>query len=143
MSILNFDSDTLIDMMVDNVIEAYGHDKEGSEFVKDWMEKIRNLCHAMITYPIIAMEITESYPEDLKALGVEVGKTYNLASFSYVEVREILTAIYVLSIYSKAVDTENPEWEFEFDDENNFSLKENNVKTQTDGSVIQEGGTGQ
>ena len=120
---------SIVDAIINNVMDNYIEGgKEGLDHLEEWMQAIKNLIYQMIDDPTVALEITMDYPEELKELGIEMGEIYNFADYKYEKLGEVMTHIYVLMIYAKAVDPDNPEWELYYDGDT-FGILEHHAQT--------------
>ena len=124
---VQYNQKDIVYTVLDNIKQLYTQRKgKEPEEVNGWIDKIRERIYSMIDDPFSALEYTESHLEDLKAHGVELGKFYDIDVFSREQAKKILTAVYVLTIYARAHNPDDPEWEIDIT-ETAFSIQEKNA----------------
>lgn len=120
-----FERKRIVTTICNNVKELY---KGGDPQVVDaWMEHVEKYIHEMLDDPLVGMMRMEECPEDLKQLGIEIGETYEFADYTHQQMAEILTNVYILTIYAKAVAPDKddiPEYELILT-ETAFGIKDN------------------
>lgn len=120
-----YDRKVLLDTMINNVKAFYlMGGSEGYENLVEWFDLIREIVVKMIDGSPLEAELKLEYHiQELSDLGIKIGEVSFLEDHN---VQDTMSHLYVVVLYSKACDPNNPRYDFVLT-KTTFTLIENEV----------------